>query len=95
MTNGPSKEDNIMGIGDKLQSSFVRETDPQDVEKRKKHKLCYHGASWSPEYGNARDAHLYPCFTEDNKKIIVTSDKAGKTCLYMIDLKTYHSLNKC
>ena len=58
-----------------------------DVEKRKEYKLCYHGTSWSPEYGNSQDTHPHPCFTEDNQKIIFTSDKDGRPCIYMIDLK--------
>ena len=58
-----------------------------DVEKRKEYKLCYHGTSWSPEYGNAQDTHPHPFFTEDNASVIFTSDKAGRPCIYKIDLK--------
>lgn len=58
-----------------------------DVEKRTEKKICYHGTSWSPEFGNTQDTHPHPCFTEDNEKIIFTSDKSGKPCIYMIAVK--------
>ena len=58
-----------------------------DVAKRKEYQLCYHGSSWSPNYGNSQDSHPHPCFSEDNERIIFTSDKSGSPCVYMIDLK--------
>ncbi|RHP33546.1 oligogalacturonate lyase family protein [Lachnotalea sp. AF33-28] len=64
-----------------------------DVEKRREYKLCYHGTSWSAEYGNSQDTHPHPFFTEDNKSVIFTSDKAGRPCIYKIDLKDVPFLN--
>ena len=58
-----------------------------DVEKKEELKLCYHGTSWSSEFGNSQDTHPHPCFTENNERIIFTSDKSGRPCVYMIDLK--------
>lgn len=58
-----------------------------NVEKRTEQKLCYHGTSWSTVHGNAQDAHPHPCFTEDNERILFTSDKSGKPCIYMIEMK--------
>lgn len=57
-----------------------------DVAHKTETPLCYHGTSWTAAHGNPQDAHPHPCFSPDGKKVVFTSDKDGKPCIYQIVL---------
>ncbi|MGI5989702.1 MAG: oligogalacturonate lyase family protein [Lachnospiraceae bacterium] len=58
-----------------------------DAGKRKEQKLVWHGTSWMAVYGSPQDTHPHPCFSEDDSKVIYTSDLFGKPAVFMTELK--------